>query len=188
MSRNFVACRKKVHDRGKPPIAFLDELVDWAKGAPDEIFKPNQVQDIYSNVVGDLGPWTGLTHRKAAMLEVLRVLGGFESSWKWTEGVDTTNPNSNTSCTEEAGIFQCSGNSMNFDSSLKTLLLNATGKTDCETFKTETKANHPFAIEYCARLLRFTIRHHGPIRDGHIKTWLRRDAVAEFEAFLTSEA
>jgi hypothetical protein len=76
---------------------------------------------------------------------------------------------------------------MNFDSSLKALLLQETGKTDCETFKTETKANHTFAIEYCARLLRFTIRHHGPIRDGEFHRWLRRDAVAEFEAFLTNE-
>ena len=130
MSRNFVACRKKVHDRDKPPISFLDELVDWAKGAPDEIFAPNQIHDIYTNVKADLGPWTGLTHRKAVMLEVLRVLGGYESSWDWEEGVDTTNPNSNTSCTEEAGIFQCSGNSMDKDPSLKALLLKATGKTD----------------------------------------------------------
>lgn len=187
MSRNFVACKDKVDNRGRPPNAFLDELVDWAKTAPDEIFKPNQKHDVYSAVVGDLGPWTGLPHRKAAMLEVLRVLGGFESSWDWNEGVDTTNPNSNTSCSEEAGIFQCSGDSMNFDSSLKSLLLKVTGKTDCETFKTETKTNHRFAIEYCARLLRFTIRHHGPIRDGHINRWLRPDAVREFETFLTSE-
>ena len=187
MSRNFVACKQKVHNRGKPPNAFLDELVDWANNAPDEIFKPNQIQDIYSNVVGELGPWQGLKHRKAAMLEVLRVLGGFESSWKWNAGVDVTNPNSNTSCTEEAGIFQCSGNSMNFDSTLKALLLKETGRTDCETFKTETKSNHAFAIEYCARLLRFTVRHHGPIRDHHINQWLRRDAVAEFESFLTTE-
>jgi hypothetical protein len=188
MSRNFVACKKEVHNRGIPPSAFLDELVDWAKGAPDEIFEPNQVHDIYTNVVGDLGPWTGLTHRKAAMLEVLRVLGGFESSWDWNEGVDVMNPHSNTSCTEEAGIFQCSGNSMDIDSSLKEMLVKATGKKDCETFKIETKANHTFAIEYCARLLRFTVRHHGPVRDHHINGHLRRDAVAEFEGFLTNEA
>ena len=102
MSRNFVACKEKVHNRGKAPNAFLDELVDWANTAPDEIFKPNQIHDIYSKVVGELGPWQGLKHRKAAMLEVLRVLGGFESSWDWNEGVDVTNPESNTPCTEEA--------------------------------------------------------------------------------------
>lgn len=187
MSRNFVACKQTVDNRGKAPNEFLDELVDWANTAPDEIFKPNQIQDIYSNVVGELGPWQGLKHRKAAMLEVLRVLGGFESSWDWNEGVDVMNPSSNTPCTEEAGIFQCSGNSMNFDPTLKALLKKETGQTDCETFKTETKSNHPFAIEYCARLLRFTVRHHGPIRDRHINQWLRRNAVAEFESFLTTE-
>ena len=187
MSRNFVACKKKVYDRGIPPSAFLDELVDWAKGAPDEIFAPNQLHDIYTNVVGDLGPWTGLTHRKAAMLEVLRVLGGFESSWDWDEGVDITNPNSNTPCSEEAGIFQCSGDSMDVAPSLKSLLLNETGQTDCETFKTETKANHRFAIEYCARLLRLTVNHHGPVKGRHINPHLRRDAVAEFEGFLTND-
>ena len=186
MSRNFVACKEKVHNRGRAPNAFLDELVDWANTAPDEIFKPNQIHDIYSNVVGELGPWQGPKHRKAAMLEVLRVLGGFESSWDWNEGVDVTNPESNTPCTEEAGIFQCSGNSMNFDPTLKELLKKETGRTDCETFKTETKSNHPFAIEYCARLLRFTVRHHGPIRDRDINQWVRRDAVAEFESFLTT--
>ena len=184
MSRTFVFCKSTVHNRGTPPDAFLNELVDWARQAPDEIFKPNQIHDIYSNVVGELGPWKSLSHRKAAMLEVLRVLGGFESSWKWNEGVDVTNPNSNTSCTEEAGIFQCSGDSMKVDSTLKALLLQETGQTDCETFKTETKSNHPFAIEYCARLLRFTVDHHGPVKHRKINEWLRRDAVGEFEAFL----
>jgi len=184
MTRTFVACRTKVANRGKPPNSFLNELVDWAKDAPDEIFVRNEIHDVYSNVAGELGPYQNFTHRKAVMLEVLRVLGGFESTWDWNEGVDTTNPNSNTSCTEEAGIFQCSGDSMDIDASLKALLVKETGKNDCETFKTETKANHPFAMEYCARLLRFTVGHHGPVRDRKINEWLKRDAVAEFEGFL----
>lgn len=185
MPRTFVACKAKVHNRGVPPDSFLNEIVDWARQAPDEIFEPNQIHDIYSNIVGELGPWKNLLHRKAAMLEVLRVLGGFESSWKWTEGVDVNNPDSNTPCTEEAGIFQCSGNSMSFDASLKSMLLAATGKTDCDTFRDETKTNHQFAIEYCARLIRFTVNHHGPIKQKHINPWLRRDAVSEFESFLS---
>lgn len=118
------------------------------------------------------------------MLEVLRVLGGFESSWDWNAGVDTTNPNSNTPCTEEAGIFQCSGNSMSFDHSLEELLLNITGKKDCKAFINTTKTNHKFAIEYCARLIRFTVNHHGPIKHKHINLWLRKDAVLEFENLL----
>jgi hypothetical protein len=185
MARNFIKSRQQVANRGIPPKAFLNELVDWCLSAPDEIFVRNERSDVYSSVVNQLGPFTSLVHRKAVMLEVLRVLGGFESSWKWNEGVDTTNPDSNTPCSEEAGIFQCSGDSMDIDSSLKALMLTTTGETDCEKFKTETKSNHPFAIEYCARLLRFTTSHHGPIKHHKIHEWLRREAVAEFEAFLT---
>lgn len=187
MPTDFVACNQTVHDRGSPPESFLLEIVAWAKEAPDEVFLPSQRTDIYSSVVAELGPWEGLLHRKAVMLEVLRVLGGFESSWKWNEGRDTTNSKSNTPCTEEAGVFQCSGDSMHFDTSLKDLLLQTAGRTDCETFRAESKSNHMFAIEYCARLLRFTVKHHGPIRDADIHPWLRRDAVAEFEVFLQNQ-
>jgi hypothetical protein len=185
MSREFKACKHRVSNREIPPDSFLNELIDWARDAPDGIFERNDRHDIYSNVVGLLGPWRDLSHRKAAMLEVLRVLGGFESSWDWNEGRDVTNPNSNTSCTEEAGIFQCSGDSMAFDSSLKSLLRQVSGQTDCDTFRETTKSNHPFAIEYCSRLLRFTVNHHGPIRDKDINPWLRQDAVLEFEKFLS---
>ena len=76
---------------------------------------------------------------------------------------------------------------MHFDTSLKDLLLQTAGRTDCETFRAESKSNHMFAIEYCARLLRFTVKHHGPIRDADIHPWLRRDAVAEFEVFLQNQ-
>jgi hypothetical protein len=186
MNRTFLACKHKVLNRGVPPDEFLNELVDWARLAPDEIFAPNDKHDVYTNVAADLGPLTDLPHRKAVMLEVLRVLGGFESSWNWKEGVDTNNPTSNTACTEEAGIFQCSGNAMNFDPSLKTLLEKASGKTDCMTFKSVSKGNHQFAIEFAARLLRFTVNHNGPVKRKEINPWLRRDAVAEFLGFLSA--
>jgi hypothetical protein len=184
MARTFVACKQKVHNRGKPPDSFLDELIDWGRTAPDEIFERNPNTDVYSLTVGTLGPWRDLAHRRAAMLEVLRVLGGFESSWKWEAGVDVTNPSSNTPETEEAGIFQCSCNSMAFDPSLKELLRQAAEDTKCKTFIEVTKANHPFALEYCARLLRFTIKHHGPLKRAEVLPFLSRDAAAEIESFL----
>lgn len=187
MTRNFDACKTEVHDRGKPPEAFLNELIDWCRQAPDEIFARNNRKDIYSQVSNELGPWEDLLHRKAAMLEVLRVLGGFESSWDWNAGRDVTNPRSNTSCTKEAGIFQCSGDSMNFDGSLKQLLQSVSTETDCDAFRAVTKSNHRFAIEYCARLLRFTINHHGPVKRKEINPWLRKDAVAEFKQFLSAQ-
>ncbi len=186
MTRHFKECKQKVKNRGVPPDSFLNELIDWAINAPDEIFEKNQIHDIYSNVLTELGPWKNLHHRKAVMLEVLRVLGGFESSWDWNADVDTTNPSSNTPCTKEAGIFQCSGNSISFDSSLKDLLLKVSGKTDCDTFREITKSNHEFAIEYCARLLRFTVNHHGPIKRKEINEWLSQAAVTEFENLLSA--
>lgn len=185
MTRQFFACRAKVFNRGRAPESFLNELLDWGIEAPDEIFARNDKFDVYSSVVQELGPWQGDLHRRAAMLEVLRVLGGFESSWRWEAGVDTTNPSSNTPCTEEAGIFQCSGNSMGLSPTLKELLLSTGADGTCASFIVTTKANHSFAIEYCARLLRLTTKHHGPIKGRHINEWLRRDAVSEFQGCLT---
>jgi hypothetical protein len=180
----FIACRQKVHNRGAPPEAFLVELIEWGRSADDEIFRRNEVFDIYSSVVSTLGPWRSELHRRAAMLEVLRVLGGFESSWRWDAGRDVTNPSSNTPCTEEAGIFQCSGNSMAFSPRLRQLLLDAGGDGSCESFIDVTKTNHRFALEYCARLIRITTKHHGPIKNRHIHPWLRRDAVDEILSLL----
>jgi hypothetical protein len=185
VARAFNACKAEVFNRGRPPDSFLQELIDWATIAPDVIFEENDRVDIYSAVVRDLGPWKDKLHRKAVMLEVLRVLGGFESSWSWTAGVDSTNPKSNTPCTAEAGIFQCSGDSMAFSPELKDFVLGLASDGGCDTFAEVTKNVHKFAIEYCARLLRYTINHHGPIRDGHVNAWLRRDAVQEFQDFIT---
>lgn len=69
MPTDFVACKEAVLNRGSAPESFLLEIVAWAKEAPDEIFLPNQRTDIYSSVVAELGPWNGLLHRKAVMLE-----------------------------------------------------------------------------------------------------------------------
>jgi len=175
----FIACRQKVHNRGAAPAAFLVELIDWGRTAEDDLFSRNDAFDIYASVAAVLGPWRGDLHRRAVMLEVLRVLAGFESSWTWTAGRDITNPSSDTPCTEEAGIFQCSGNSMDFSPQLKQLLLDASGDTGCGSFIVTSKSNHRFALDYCARLIRITTKHHGPIKNGHIHPWLRRDAVDE---------
>lgn len=182
----FNETRSSVSNRGKPPEAFLAELVEWGRVAPAEIFQRNERFDIYSAVVGEIGPWRDDLHRRAAMLEVLRVLGGFESSWKWQEGRDRTNPGSNTACTEEAGIFQCSGNSMNLSPELRRFVQERLGTTDCDVFRERTKSDHQFAFEYCARLLRVTTKHHGPIKRREINSWLRRDALEEFFGLLSA--
>ena len=186
MVRQFDACKQKVDNRGRAPDEFLNELIDWGRAAPEEIFKKNDVFDIYSSVAAELGPWRGELHRRAVMLEVLRVLGGFESSWDWSAGRDIANPSSNTACTEEAGIFQCSGNSMSFSSSLRQLLNDAAnGDVSCQSFISTSKQNHKFAIEYCARLIRFTTKHHGPIKYQHINLWLRKDSVEELFKYIS---
>lgn len=183
----FVACKQKVHNRGTPPDAFLAELIEWGRTADSAVFQKNDAFDIYSSVVANLGPWRGDQHRRAAMLEVLRVLAGFESSWNWEAGRDENNPTSGTPCTEEAGILQCSGNSMGFSPELKQLLIDAGGDGSCQSFIKTSKSNHPFALEYCARLIRVTTKHHGPIKNGHIHPWLRRDAVDEIMRCLAED-
>lgn len=181
----YVAARQHVANRGRPPRPFLDELVEWGRVAPEDVFAPNAVSDVYSSVKNTLGPWDGPLHRRAVMLEVLRVLAGFESSWDWNEGRDVSNPDSDTPEEIEAGAWQVSANSMRFGPELVDLVRRHTGgSTDAVTFQARMKSDHRLAMEYVARLLRRTTRHHGPVRDQHIHPWLRRDAVDEFRALL----
>jgi len=151
---SYIAAKQPVANRGVPPDDFLDELVAWGKQASDEIFAPNPHSDVYASVFHALGPWQGLPHRRAVMLEVMRVLAGFESSWNWNEGRDTTNPTSVTPDTIEAGAWQVSANSMNFGQELKDLVLANVGTLDGDAFQEAMKQNHPLAMEYIARLLR----------------------------------
>jgi hypothetical protein len=183
----FVATKQKVLNRGVPPDKFLEELVAWGMTAPDEIFAPNDSEDVYSNIVDVLGPWQGIRHRRAVMVEVMRVLAGFESSWNWNAGVDTTNPTSITPDTIEAGAWQVSANSMNFGPELKALVLGQAHSLDGNVFQQAMKQNHPLAMEYIARLLRRTVNHNGPVKRHEIDPWLRKDAVAEFQAMLDAD-
>jgi hypothetical protein len=182
----FQAMKHAVLNRGVPPDSFLNQLVAWGRMAPDEIFAPNSNTDIYSNIVGVLGPWQNIGHRRAAMLEVMRVLAGFESSWDWNAGADTTNPTSATSDTIEAGAWQVSANSMAFGQELKELVLAKVGSVDGNDFQQAMKQDHPLAMEYIARLLRRTVNHNGPVKRHEIDSWLRKDAVSEFQVLLSS--
>jgi hypothetical protein len=180
----YHALKQRVKNRGVPPDEFLDELVAWGSRAPDDIFVVNDNPDVYASVVGVLGPWKDLAYRRAAMLEVMRVLAGFESSWDWNAGRDTTNPTSVTPDTIEAGAWQVSANSMNFGEELKELVRKAINTLDGTAFQEAMKADHPLAMEYIARLLRRTVTHNGPVKRHEIDEWLRRDAVEEFLGLL----
>jgi hypothetical protein len=176
----YYALKSQVYNRGQPTDAFLNELITWGREAPDEIFAPNAVYDIYSSVFDALGPYRTQAYRRAVMLEVLRVLAGYESSWDWNEGVDTNNPTSITPETIEAGAWQVSANSMRYGEELRDLVVREAGTDDPEAFQAAMKSNHRLAMEYVARLLRRTTRHHGPVKRHEIDAWLKRGAVDEF--------
>ena len=184
------ASQSPVANRGIPPQPFLDELILWGRNAPEELFAPNpNPKDIYVSVMPVLGPWQGAIHRRAVMLEVMRVLAGFESSWDWTKGVDTTNQRSMAHIeSQEAGAWQVSYDSLGFGDDLKQLCYQTMGFTapsfSVRDFIRTMKKDHVFAMEYIARLLRHTVQHNGPVARKEIHPWLRREAVMEFEHVL----
>ena len=185
--RPYIACHHAVSEQhGNPPNSFLDQLIDAISPLPDNVFERNDRHDIYSVMLGALGPYTDLLHRKAVMCEVLRVQAGFESDWNWNEGVDVNNTNSLAHRSgEETGAFQVSWDSMGLDASLSECLDSRTGAHDVDTFIQKMKSNHALAVEYCARLLRFNTTWCGTINDASkVIAHVRRDAVAEFRTFL----
>lgn len=180
--QSVVHGKKNIRESPKP--AFLDELIKWGRAAPDEIFEPRGYDNIYLAESTVLGPYRDNAHRRAVMLEVMRVLGGFESSWNWKEGVDKhPQKEKKTPMTSEAGLWQISANSMNLAQELKDLAKARIGTTtDGLKFQQVMKADHNFAMEYTARLLRNTIQHNGPTRRHalEIDHYVRLDAVQEF--------
>lgn len=182
----FRATRKRVSNRGNPPPDFLKELIEWGRTAPEEIFAPSSAPvEIYTSVKAELGPWQGPLHRRAVMLECMRVLAGFESSWKWSEGVDLSNQHSLEHITgEETGAWQVSFDSLPFGVDLKELARKFCVPLSPKAFIEKMKAEHTFAMEYIARLLRHTVRHNGPVLRKEINPFLSREAVAEFQRFL----
>jgi hypothetical protein len=197
----FAKTLKQVFNRGRPKPAFLQELVAWAKTAPEEIFtdQPGNKKDVYSSVTTELGPFEDITHRKACMLEIMRVLAGFESSWDFNEGIDTSRESEDTPENSEAGAWQVSADSLRLGQDLKDLVKREVGSFNGVEFQRAMKANHPLAMEYIARLMRHTRMANGPLYKGSernklspkvraqeqsIYPWLSRDAVAEFQAFL----
>jgi len=73
----FNATKKGVFNRGVASDSFLTELVAWSRNAPEEIFAPNPLNDIYAKIKPELGPWEIPLRRRVAMIEVMRVLAGF---------------------------------------------------------------------------------------------------------------
>lgn len=182
----YNATKHKVSNRGVPPDSFLNQLVAWGHKEAGEVFAPNaNYFDIYSYVKPILGPWQNLLHRRAAMLEVMRVHAGFESSWDWNEGVDITNHTSMTHIEgQETGIFQVSFDSTYLGNGLMKPYAAAHGIGNPGSFISRMKQDHDLAMSYYARLIRVSVQWAGPIKRHEIDQWLSRDAVLEFEAML----
>jgi len=182
----FLATKSIVFNRGEPPDSFLTELVEWGRAADEEIFAPNDnPHDIYVDIKPLLGPWKDLLHRRAAMLEVMRVHAGFESSWNWNEGVDHTNKTSMTHLEgQETGIFQVSFDSTFIANNAMRPFCVEHGIPTAGSFIKEMKANHKLALEYYARLVRVSIKWAGPLIRHEIDPYLADDSVAEFQELL----
>ena len=186
MAMSFQATKAHVLTRGEPPDSFLEELVEWGRAADEEIFYPNKnPADIYAHIKPILGPWTSLLHRRAAMLEVMRVHAGFESSWHWSEGVDVTNQRSVTHLeSQETGIFQVSFDSTYINSGAMKPFAAEKGIGSVGSFISKMKTDHQLALEYYARLVRVSIRWAGPLVRHEVDLWLRPEAMNEFAQLL----
>ncbi len=183
----FGPCKSKVKNRGEAPDSFLAELVEWGRGAPPDDFAPNpNPADIYAYLRPILGPWENLLHRRSAMLEVMRVHAGFESSWNWNEGVDQTNETSlHNRNGEETGIFQVSFDSTFISENAMLPFAVEHGINTVGSFIPQMKSNHPLALEYYARLVRINIKWAGPLLRHEVDPWLSKASVSQFQELLT---
>lgn len=178
-----------VADQGRCPDEFLTQILATIGGLPDDVFEPNPHHDIYSALYAVLGPWSSTAHRRSVMCEALRVLAGFESSWRWEEGVDTTNATSMSNpLGEETGAFQVSADSMGLDPSLRAFIVGKLGTDHASAFIAAMKSDHGLAVEYVARLLRISIQWDGPIRRGEVAKAVRRDAVNQWQSLLAVQS
>lgn len=182
------SCYRQITNRGRVPKGVLDLLTDFARTAPDKLFERNDKADIYSLVASRVGPFTTLKQRRAVMVDVLLVLGGFESSWSFLEGRDPATSASKPCEEFEAGIFQVSSNSFSYSGDLRKLYDVACKDyakyKSCEGFQRCTKAEPAFAISYTAMLLRLTYKHHGPLIRGDVTRQLSKSCEREIESVL----
>lgn len=203
MVREFNHTRQEVYNRGGAPENFLNFIVDWALDTPSQLFQYNDNADVYSHVRYKLGPWKEgddfLTHRKAVMLEVLRTLCGFESSWNWEEDYDQSAnegyPTDRHIKEWEAGILQSSSDSLNtYQSCSQYAAALGIGVNDHTAFRMLSMQKGAFPIHYGVLILRETYMHHGPLlrtenntadsQESSLHPYLSKACVAEFENLL----
>lgn len=185
-----------VINRGSPPPTFLKELLAWAATEDLAVFAPNDnPTDIFASIKETLGTklstgryvWDSIDHRRAALMEVMRVHAGFESSWNWREGVDVTNRTSQRDINgQETGIFQVSFNSTWLKGKAMEPFALANGIGTPHRFIERMKEDHALALRYYALLSRVSVAWAGPILRHELHPELRRDAMEEFMGILST--
>lgn len=203
----YTASKVEIFNRGVPSDSFIDEILTCIRLLPDKFFAVNKNFDIYSKTFLELGPWENLLHRKAGIAHILIVLGMFESSGNWKEGVDSSRRTATTKENAEAGAWQESWDARRLDSTLAEFLQNNSITNGVE-FQQRMKTDHCFAVAFTILLLRIDIKDYsrianGPIRKGKerektwpdrprlwkaeesIYPWLSRLAVKEIMKFLS---
>lgn len=205
----FAAALHFVENRGRAPIWFLEALVAWGRTAPAEIFAPNNVpDDIYARILPYLGTpmgkddkgnplfvWDNEMHRRASMLEDMRVHAGLESSWNPREGVDKTNRASQRNIKgQEAGLFQVSFDVTWLDSvegkDIMGVWLKTKGIDTPEKFIAAMKRPEDgldLEFETYARAVRVSCAWAGPLirhNEDSVYPYLSRDSMREFLALL----
>lgn len=188
-----------VLNRSTPPRAFVTELVNLLRAAPEELFAPNQNFDIYNKVRPEIGPPDGeaweMIDRRAAMLLVLVRLAQFESECDWNEGIDTSRLGDTTPENAEAGAWQVSYGSRGLDPSLRQFLVTK-GILNGIAFQRAVKKEHEVAVHYEVLLLRIDVKNfhrleNGPLYKGEERNAIRKSLRGEEQSiypYLTREA
>ena len=182
------ACLGKIANRGAPKLAVVKDIIEAVRETPESVFAVNNAADIYGSVANEMGPYRSLKHRAAVMAQVMIVQSGFESSWKYGEARDLSASNT-AACTEEAGLYQTSGNMNTFNATAKSVLIPFQAKycksTTCDEFRRCTKEPvKAFTHGHFMRAARITTRHWGPMVRKEINPWLKRECVKQIEALL----
>lgn len=189
VKEDLAACiNNKIHNRGYPSFEVLKDIIEAVRAEPDSVFAENANADVYGSVKAQLGPYTSIKHRRAVMAQVMIVQAGFESSWKYGEGRDMK-ANNTAACTEEAGLYQTSGNMNTFSPEAKAVLqpfmAGLCKSTTCAEFKRCTKEPvKAFVHGHFMRASRITTRHWGPMVRKEINPWLKKECVSAIEALL----
>lgn len=184
------SCYRSIPNQGKIKPEVLNNIIDFVRSAPDEVFEKNNEQDLYWLLSKSMGPITTLKQRRAVMADTQIVLGALESSWRYGIGIDPATSTSKPCDEWEAGMFQCSSNTLaNFGKGKLTALFKAAcgnymSLGTCKAFQKCTKEEPAFAHSYVALLLRYTTRHHGPLLRGNVAKYMSKSCQNEIEAIL----